>query len=127
MGAPLLVCVEPFEEGLLEGTQLPVVVLRLTLDRGRAGQFRPWVDQLVRIEGTPTVVALISPGIDIPAVWAGAFDVSVGEKPFRLLVIELARGFSVEVAVLEEPQEELLSHPRVVFRARRGEEIEGDT
>ena len=61
----------------------------LFLDRGRPGQPAFRVDQIHRVEGPAAVLALVAPGMRVAAMRAGAFDITVRQKPLLFRVEEL--------------------------------------
>src|SRR5215203_3284979 len=86
--------------------------------RRRTGELRSRIDEVGRIERTTTVVTLVAAGIAVAAVRAGAFDVPIRKKSLRFGVIHGWLRVLEEVALFQEPSEEVLSYPVVNRRQR---------
>ena len=121
VGSPAFPRFEPLEHRFVESTELPVEVFRLAENRRCPRQLALGVNEVCWVERSTTVVALISPGMFVAAVWTGAIDIAVGKKPLGTLIEVLLRHLPVEVSVLEESHEERLHNALVRVRTRRRE------
>ena len=59
-----------------------------------------WVDEVFRIEYSAAVVALVSPGGNVMAVWAFALYESIGEEALVILTIREDDVLLEDVSVL---------------------------
>ncbi len=101
-------------------------MLGLPGDRGGAGEPAPRPDQLVGVEGPPAVVALVTPRRVVPAMGASPFDVTVGEEPLGLGVVELDARLRGDVAALPQRAEDVPGDLTVVLGHGGREEVERD-
>src|SRR5256885_16100338 len=89
---------DPACQWLRERRKVEIEMLGLFEDRRRSIDLRTGVDQLIRIELVPAVLALIATRILVPADRAGSLDVAVRkrstggrlERPHRRLLDQIA-------------------------------------
>ena len=94
--------------------------------RRRARDPAAGVEELIGVERAAAVVALVASRIFVTAVRAGALDVPIGQEALGLRVVELLRDAFVDVAVLQQPQKDVVDNRRVILGARARKEVEGD-
>ena len=116
---------QPAAQHLGERRQVQEVVLGLAEDRRLAVDLGPGVDQVGRVELVAAVVALVAAGARVAADRAGALDVAVGQRPAGGRRDRAQRGLAEDVAVLQQPDEDLLGDRVVVQRGRPGEQVVG--
>src|SRR5207249_4411680 len=81
VGPPVLLVLDEVDERLLELWQIQIEVLGFALfEWGLGIQPRMWSDQILGLEQTAAVLALIAACQRVMAVWALAFDVRVGQE-----------------------------------------------
>ena len=120
VGAPVGHRPRPVEQRLLEFGQVEVEVLGLApLERRVRVQPRARVDQVLGLEQTPAVFALVAARPRVVAVRTFTFDVGVREKPPGDRVIEPDRFVPVQQALVQQHHELVLHNFAVVVRRGR--------
>ena len=126
VGPPAFARIQPVPQRLLEVRQAEEEVLGLARDGFAAGDLGPWVDQLLRVEGSPAALALVAACLGVVAVRAGALDVAVGQEPLGFLVVVLVGRSLVDVALPEKAQEDVVGDRGMVVGARGGVAVPAD-
>ena len=72
----------------------------LSLDRDLVVEGAARVDEVLRVEDSATIVALIAAGIEVVTVRTFTFDETVRKKSFILETVELRYLLAVNVAIL---------------------------
>ena len=85
-----------------------------------------YVNQVYGVEGAPAVVALVAAGVLVAAVRAGALHVAVGQEALVHQAVGRDGGVFVDVALLEQLEEEVLHDAFVDGRGGVGEEVVGE-
>ncbi len=83
-------------------------------------------NQLNRVQGLAADLALVAAGAGVGAVRAGAFHVPVGQETLAFGAVGLGDGLLVDVAFLQQGEENIVSYLSVVGGAGGGEQIPGD-
>src|SRR5215469_10442420 len=84
-----------------------------------------WVYQINGIERAAAVIALIATGRGKPAVRACSFDIAIRQKAAVCWAIGRLHSIFEDVALLVEPQEEILGNTIMVFRTRLSIQVPG--
>jgi len=82
------------------------------------------VDQLIRAQGRPATLTLITVSIRVTTYWTGAYDISVGQKGLFSLIVELLRFLFFKQPLVIELQKECRSRFMVDPVGRPGLDIE---
>ena len=83
-----------------------------------------WIDQVLRVEYSAAVVALVSPGGDVVAVWTFSLHESVWEEPLVVLTIWQDYVLFEDVSVLVQGPVEFLDELLVDWALGAGVVVE---
>ncbi len=126
VGPPVGLPGHPFFQPLLKSTQLEEEVLRVPGDGGGPADAAVRLDKLGDVEGLAAGVALVAAGAGGAAGGADTFHVAVGQEALAFRAVELRYRLFIQIASLQQPQENVLGDGGVVGSASGGEEVEGD-
>jgi len=82
-------------------------MFRLSLDRGLVIEGAAWVDEVLRVEDSSAIIALVPARAEVVAVGAFAFDEAVWKEAFVVETVELGYLLAVHVTVLLDSEVEV--------------------
>ena len=124
--APTLAGAQPLPQPLGEIREPQVEVFGGTQFGGRAGDLGSGVDQFFGVQRAATVFTLVTASLRVLAVRASALDVAIGQEPVDLGVVVLVADPTIDVAIIQEAHEDVLSDLGVVGGAGGGVAIPAD-
>ena len=86
----------------------------------------PGANEVLRVQGSTAVVALVPSGSGVLTMGTGPLNVAVGSEPSTVGTVGQEHGVLVDVILLQKGEEQLVHHLAVILCAGGGEDVKAN-
>jgi len=123
--APMGLVVQPLFKALVEGAQAEEEVLRLADLRRGSAEAAAHPQKLGSVERLAALLALVAASAVVAAVRTGSFHVAIGQETAIVGAVGQGHTLLIDMALVQEGQEDILSDAGVVLGAGGRVQVEG--